>query len=113
VGQHHAVDKICHSALFSFARLRDRHTGGYIPGWVRLFEVVQKVKEINAQRQAAAPGCQFQGSSSNDTQLKEDSALALDYIVAPPQMAHYMEASAEIYQVYLKYIAPEDIHVYS
>ncbi len=84
-----------------------------IPGRARLFEVVQKVKEINAQRQAAAPGRQLHGSSSDDIQIKANPALALDYIVAPPQMAHYMEASAEIYQVYLKYIAPEDIHVYS
>ncbi len=84
-----------------------------IPGRARLFEVVQKVKEINAQRQAAAPGRQLHGSSSDDTQLKADPTLAVDYVVAPPQMAHHMKTSAEIYQVYLKYIAPEDIHVYS
>lgn len=84
-----------------------------IPGRARLFEVVQKVKEVNARRRAAAPKHQLHDSSSDDTRLRADPTLALDYVVAPPQMAHYMKTSAEIYQVYLKYIAPEDIHVYS
>jgi len=84
-----------------------------ISGRARLFEVVQRVKEVNAQRQMSAPGRHFTGSSSNDTELKADPSLAVDYIVAPPRMAHYMEWSTRVYNVYLKYIAPEDIHNYS
>ncbi len=84
-----------------------------ISGRARLFEVVQKVKEINAQRQHQAPGRQFTGASSNDAELKADPALSLDYIVAPPRMARYMEWSTRVYHVYLKYIAPEDIVNYS
>jgi len=84
-----------------------------IPGRARLFEVVQKVKEINGLRARNAPGGQLSASSWNDVELFTNPALAVDYIVAPPQMARYMEVSSQIYQVYLKYIAPEDIHVYS
>ena len=84
-----------------------------IPGRARLFEVVQKVREANANRQRLAPGHTLTGKSSHDPDLKADPALAVDYIIAPPRMAHYMELSAQIYKIYLKYIAPEDIHVYS
>ena len=84
-----------------------------IPGRPRLFEVVQKVGEVNARRRQNAPGYKFAGSSCQAPDLEKDPALALDYIVAPPQMARYMQISSEIYEVYLKYIAPEDIHVYS
>lgn len=84
-----------------------------IPGRPRLFEVVQKVKEINLQRQRKAPGRKLTDKSSDDTVVKSSPSVALDYIAAPPQMAKYMEWSARIYQVYLKYVAPEDIHVYS
>ena len=84
-----------------------------IPGRPRLFEVVQKVKEVNFIRQQKAPGRKLTGSSVQDGELKANPALAVDYVVAPPQMAHYMKISARIYEVYLKYIAPEDIHVYS
>ena len=84
-----------------------------ISGRARLFEVVQRVKEVNARRLRAAPGRQFTGSSSSDLELKADPSLAVDYIVAPPRMAHYMEWSTRVYNVYLKYIAPEDIHNYS
>ena len=84
-----------------------------IPGRARLFEVVQRVREVNAQRKRKAPGRKFTGASSYDPDLRKDPALALDYIVAPPRMARYMDWSTRIYQVYLKYIAPEDIHVYS
>ncbi|MDE7435651.1 MAG: DNA methylase [Lachnospiraceae bacterium] len=84
-----------------------------IPGRPRLFEVVQKVQGINAARKQKAPGHMFDGASSDDTELKENPALKLDYIVAPPQMALYMKYSTRIYEVYLKYIAPEDMHVYS
>ncbi|NBI65984.1 DNA methylase [Pseudoflavonifractor sp. 60] len=84
-----------------------------ISGRARLFEVVQRVKEVNAKRLWAAPGRQFSGSSSDDTKLKADPGLAVDYIVAPPRMAHYIDWSTRVYGVYLKYIAPEDIHNYS
>ena len=84
-----------------------------ISGRARLFEVVQRVKEVNAQRQRQAPGQKLTGSSSSDPELKADPSLALDYIVAPPRMAHYMDWSTRVYNVYLKYIAPEDIINYS
>ena len=84
-----------------------------IPGRPRLFEVVQKVKEANEDRKRKTPGKRLEGSSYNDLELKENSALALDYIIAPPRMAYYMEYSTRIYNVYLKYVAPEDMHVYS
>ena len=84
-----------------------------IPGRARLFEVVQRVQEINAIRLLKAPGRKFTGSSCDARELEANPALALDYIVATPRMAHYMECSARIYQVYLNYVAPEDIHVYS
>lgn len=84
-----------------------------IPGRPRLFEVIRKVGEINALRRQNAPGHTLSGASCLDEDLKKDPSLAVDYITAPPQMARYMEISARIYEVYLKYIAPEDIHVYS
>ncbi len=84
-----------------------------ISGRARLFEVVQKVKEVNAARLRKAPGRAFSGSSFNDPDLRSSADLELDYIVAPPRMAHYIAYSTRIYNVYLKYIAPEDIHVYS
>ncbi|MEE3451467.1 MAG: DNA methylase, partial [Acutalibacteraceae bacterium] len=84
-----------------------------IPGRARLFEVVQKVKDVNEQRIKKAPNHRFTGKSDNASELANDSSLEVDYIVAPPQMAHYMNISTEIYQIYLRYIAPEDIHVYS
>ena len=84
-----------------------------ISGRARLFEVVQKVREVNSQRKWKAPGQQLTGSSWHDPDLKQSPELALDYIVAPPRMAHYIDWSTRIYQIYLKYAAPEDIHVYS
>ncbi|MBR0139157.1 MAG: DNA methylase [Firmicutes bacterium] len=84
-----------------------------VPGRPRLFEVVQKVKEINALRLEKAPGHRFTGKSCFHHELIADPSLELDYIVAVPRMAHYMRCSTAIYQTYLKYIAPEDIHVYS
>lgn len=84
-----------------------------ISGRARLFEVVQQVKQANAQRQRKAPGRTFTGKSHDDTELKAHPELAIDYVVAPPQMAKYMKTSTENYNVYLKYVAPEDIHVYS
>lgn len=84
-----------------------------ISGRARLFEVVQRVKEVNAERQRRVPGRQLTGSSWNDPKLKKQPELALDYLVAPPRMAHYIDWSTRIYGVYLKYIAPEDIFSYS
>ncbi len=84
-----------------------------IPGRPRLFEVVQKVREVNGFRQQKAPRRQFTEKSWDYTRLCRCPELEVDYIVAPPQMALYMETSTRIYQIYLKYIAPEDIHVYS
>lgn len=84
-----------------------------IPGRARLFEVVQRVREVNEQRRKNAPNYRFTGKSHYAPELKENSSLELDYIVAMPQMAHYMKVSNQIYDIYLKYIAPEDIHVYS
>lgn len=84
-----------------------------IPGRARLFEVVQKVKEINANRLDRAPHHKFSGSSNDARELENNPGLALSYIAAPPQMALYMSTSTTIYNVYLRYIAPEDIHVYS
>ncbi len=84
-----------------------------ISGRARLFEVVQRVREVNAKRQSLAPGRKFNGSSYDDTELRASPEKALDYIVAPPRMAHYIEYSTRIYEVYLRYVAPEDCHVYS
>ena len=84
-----------------------------IPGRARLFEVVQKVKEENATRRSKAPSHSFIGSSYNATELKESPEFSLDYIIAPPRMAKYIEYSTRVYNIYLKYVAPEDIHVYS
>lgn len=84
-----------------------------ISGRARLFEVVQRVKEVNAQRRQSAPNRTFTGASVQQGELEAHSELELSYIVAPPRMAYYMEYSTRIFQVYLKYIAPEDMHVYS
>ena len=84
-----------------------------IPGRARLFEVVQKVAEVNARRKWNAPGHQFTDSSWHDPEVQKNPALALDYIVAPPRMSHFIDWSTKIYNVYLKYIAPEDIYPYS
>jgi DNA polymerase V len=84
-----------------------------IPGRARLFEVVEKVREVNSLRRSLAPKNKLAGKSVFADELESNPALELDYIVAPPQMARYMEISTNIYNIYLKYIAPEDIHVYS
>ncbi len=84
-----------------------------IPGRARLFEVVQKVKEENLKRVQSAPCKKFSGSSYHSKELEKSPELAIDYIAAPPRMAKYMEYSTRIYNIYLKYVAPEDIHVYS
>ena len=84
-----------------------------IPGRARLFEVVQKVKEANIERKRFALNYKFKGKSYIDTELKKDPSLAIDYIAAPPRMAHYMKYSTNIYNIYLKYFSEEDIYVYS
>lgn len=84
-----------------------------IPGRARLFEVIQRVQEVNAQRRRQAPGGRFTGKSHFASALAADSGLELDYLIAPPRMAYYMEYSTRIYQIYLKYVSAEDVHVYS
>ena len=84
-----------------------------VGGRCRLFELKQAVKEINYKRRLKAPNKQFIGKSYLADELAKNPALELDFIIAPPQMAHYMELSAKIYQTYIKYVSPEDIHVYS
>lgn len=84
-----------------------------VSGRPRLLEVVQRVREINATRLYNLRKREFSGFSYNKKELDDDLNLKLDYIVAPPRMSFYMEYSTRIYNVYLKYIAPEDIHVYS
>lgn len=84
-----------------------------IPGRARLFEAVQKVKEANAERRNKAPNRSFTGKSYDSRALDSNPSLEIDYIVAPPRMAYYMEYSTWIYKVYLRHVAPEDIHVYS
>ena len=84
-----------------------------IGGRARLFEVVQAVREINRKRLAKAPGHRFHGASADADELAADPGLQLDYIVAPPRMSHYINTSARIYNIYLRHIAPDDIHVYS
>ncbi len=84
-----------------------------IPGRPRLFEVVQKVKEVNISRRYKASRRTFTGKSSDYTELMNHPELEVDYIVAPPRMAYYMEYSTIIYEVYLKYVSPDDILVYS
>lgn len=90
-----------------------------ISGRARLFEVIQKINAVNDQRLkeyrniSGDPRAEFSGKTDNSDLLNKNPSLAVDYIVAPPQMAHYMEISTQIYRLYLKYAAPEDIHVYS
>ena len=90
-----------------------------ISGRARLFEVIQAVTTVNSQRrynyrkQIRNYKAELQGSSYIDSELKAKPELSLEYIIAPPRMALYMEYSTRIYNIYLKYIAPEDIHVYS
>ena len=84
-----------------------------IPGRARLFEVVQKIKEVNLERRKKNKYKKFSGKSYSEKELNANSNLELDYIIAPPQMKKYMNYSTTIYDVYLKYVAPEDIYAYS
>jgi DNA polymerase V len=84
-----------------------------IPGRARLFEVIQCVRQVNAERRYRAPRGQFTGKSASAPELQANPELELDYVIAVPRMGRYMEVSAKIYSVYLKYVSPDDIHVYS
>lgn len=84
-----------------------------VPGRPRLFEAVEIVAEVDRRRAFLSPGGRCRGKSRSAAALAADPTLAVDYIVAPPRMARYMEVSTQIYQIYLRHIAPEDIHVYS
>ena len=84
-----------------------------IAGRARLFEVVQRVRQVNYEREQRSPYRRLTGKSVQDAELKAHADWAVDYVVAPPRMAYYLEYSKRIYEIYLKYIAPEDIHVYS
>lgn len=84
-----------------------------IPGRARLFEALEQIRQANALRRERAPGRKFTGISYDARELEDNPSLEIGYIIAPPQMTHYMEHSAKIYETYLKYVSPEDIHVYS
>ena len=84
-----------------------------LPGRARLFEVEQKVKEINKERKKKINYHKFIGKSNNYIELNKNSYLSLDYIIAEPRMSFYINYSTKIYNIYLKYISPDDIHVYS
>ncbi len=84
-----------------------------ISGRARLFEVIQRVEQVNKERLGSLHGGEFRGSSHFDSELRADAALKLDYIVARPQMALYQKFSTDIFKVYLKYVSAGDIHVYS
>lgn len=84
-----------------------------IPGRARLFEVIQKVKYINTERLKKIPERKFSGKSVNSVELERNISLETDYVIAPPRMAKYIEYSNRIYSIYLKYVAPEDMHIYS
>lgn len=84
-----------------------------IGGRARLFEVIQRVKEVNKERLKKAPNHKFSGKSYFSEELNSNPSLELDYIAAPPQMQRYVNVSAKIYSIYLRYVSPDDIHVYS
>ena len=84
-----------------------------IGGRARLFEVVQRLRQVNGKRRVSLPTRQFAGKSISDTELKAHPDWEVDYIAAVPRMAYYIQYSTRIYEIYLRYIAPEDIHVYS
>ncbi len=84
-----------------------------IPGRARLFEVIERVKEVNSHRKRLIRDREFEGKSADADELEKNPALMLDYVVAPPRMRRYMEVSGQIYSIYLQYVAPEDIFPYS
>lgn len=84
-----------------------------ISGRARLFEAVQRVREVNNERRMNVPDYRFKGKSTDDKEIKQHPDWELDFIRAVPRMAFYIEYSTRIYDIYLRYVAPEDIHVYS
>lgn len=84
-----------------------------IGGRARLFELQQLVKRVNNERKKQNNNRRFNGKSVNDNELKQDKTKALDFIIAPPRMSHYIKFSTKIYNIYLRHIAKEDIFVYS
>ncbi len=84
-----------------------------LPGRARLFEVKEKLKEVNAARRAVAPGGILTGKSYDAKALADNPNLAADVFIAKPRMSHYLAMSAKIYGIYLKYVSADDIHVYS
>lgn len=82
-------------------------------GRARLFEVDQKVADANFKRKFEFPSHRLNGKSVSYRELQQDSSLAIDFLIAPPRMGFYIDYSTRIYNIYLKFIAPEDIHVYS
>lgn len=84
-----------------------------IPGRARLFEVVQKVRAVNESRLGKSPRRKLVGASHNALELQKDSSLALDFVIAPPRMSLYIDYSTRIFNIYTKYVSPQDIHVYS
>ena len=84
-----------------------------VPGRPRLFEALQKVEEVNQRRLRHAPGRRFTGSGFDAAELAKHPDWAVDFIKAPPRMALYIDYSTRIYDIYLRHVAPEDIHVYS
>lgn len=84
-----------------------------ISGRARLFEAKQRVSEVNTQRRFNCPGFQFSGKSYDDTLLRQHPDWEVDFIAAVPRMQYYIDYSTRIYNVYLKYISADDIHVYS
>ena len=84
-----------------------------IPGRARLFEVIQKVKNVNNERIMKILDRKFKGKSYNNLELKKNPFLELDYIIAPPRMSYYIKYSTQIYNIYLKYVSAEDIFAYS
>ena len=84
-----------------------------IPGRPRLFEVVQRVNQVNSERILKAKGRKFVKNSTDENELKSSCDYRVDYIIAPPRMARYIEVSTRIYAIYLKYVSHEDMHIYS
>lgn len=84
-----------------------------LPGRARLFQVNQKVREINAMRKAKTPLGIFLDKSYDNSELSQNPNLELDFIIAPPRMKYYLDYSSKIYNTYLRHVAPEDIFAYS
>lgn len=84
-----------------------------IPGRPRLFEVEQKIAQANALRAINAPAHKLKEGSFDAEVLNQEADRKIEYITATPRMSLYMDYSLCVYHIYLNYVAPEDIHVYS